>query len=114
MTMVEEQVPTREEVSAEDTWDISSLYADQAAWEADVERISNDLLPALTSLQGSLANGPEALLAVFQAQEALGMVLEQIYVYASLRADEDTANQHHQALEERATALSIKASAATS
>ncbi|HYF65501.1 MAG TPA: oligoendopeptidase F [Herpetosiphonaceae bacterium] len=113
MTMTAQTVPVRSEVNPEDTWDITSLYADDAAWEADFARVGA-LLPSIEALQGTLHQGPAALLKVYQVQEEIGKIAEQVLVYASLRADEDTANAHYQAMDERASSLLSQFSAAQS
>jgi oligoendopeptidase F len=113
MTMTAQELPNRSEINTEDTWDITSLYADDSAWEADFARVT-ELLPILQKLQGTLHEGPAALLNVFEQQEALSKMAEQVLVYASLRADEDTANAHYQALDERASTLMAHVGAATS
>ncbi len=113
MTMTAQELPSRSDVKTEDTWDITSLYADDTAWEADFARVT-ELLPGLQTLQGALHQGPAALLTVFEQQEAVSKLAEQVLVYASLRADEDTANAHYQAMDERASTLIAHVSAATS
>lgn len=113
MTMTAQTVPARSEVNVEDTWDITSLYADDAAWEADFARVG-ELLPTIEALQGTLSQGPAALLRVYQVQEEIGKLAEQVLVYASLRSDEDTGNAHYQAMDERASTLMSQFSAAQS
>ena len=52
----------RADVPAEFKWDFSPIFADWAAWEAgmaDMER----RMDAFAKLKGSLAQGPQALLA---------------------------------------------------
>lgn len=111
MTLTAQELPTRSEVNNEDTWDITSLYADDAAWEADFAHVT-ELLPAFQHLQGTLQQGAAALLRVFEQQEALSLIADQVLVYAALRADEDTANPHYQALDERASTLMAQVRAA--
>ena len=57
-----QKVPTRSELPTEYTWDLSVVYANVDAWDQDVARIEG-LLPELTSLQGTLAQGAAKLLA---------------------------------------------------
>jgi oligoendopeptidase F len=113
MTMTAQTVPARSEVNVEDTWDITSLYADDAAWEADFARVG-ELLPSIEALQGTLHQGPAALLRVYQVQEEVGKLAEQVLVYAALRSDEDTGNAHYQAMDERASSMMSQFSAAKS
>ncbi|HEY1016904.1 MAG TPA: M3 family oligoendopeptidase, partial [Herpetosiphonaceae bacterium] len=111
MTMTAQALPERHEINPEDTWDISSIYASDEAWEADFAKIEAGL-PELQALAGTLREGPQALLKVFQAQESLWIVAEQVLAYAYLRGDEDTTNARYQAMRERSNTLAAKASAA--
>ncbi len=112
MTTLTKPLASRDSIAVEDTWDLSVLYADEAAWEADFAQITQ-LLPEIQALQGTLSTGPQALLKVLQLQDRIWMLTEQVMVYGYLRGDEDTTNTHYQALEERASSLSAKVGAAT-
>ena len=105
-------VRSRGDIPVEDTWDVTVLYANDAAWEVDFNRVES-LIPGIEALRGTLADGPDALLALFEKQAELWMLAEQVRVYSYLRGDEDTTNTHYQALEERASSLMARVSAAT-
>ena len=113
MTMTVQTIPARSAVNTEDTWDISSLYADETTWEDDFARVGA-MLPEMEQLQGTLHAGPVALVRVFQTQENVSKLAERVLVYAALRADEDTGNAHFQSLDERANTLIAQVGAATS
>ena len=34
------EVPTRDQIALEDTWDLGGIYPEESAWEADAERMS--------------------------------------------------------------------------
>ena len=94
--MTEHAAKTRGELPPEMTWDLTRLYADDTLWEHDFSEIDT-LVKAFLQYRGRLAESPETLLAAFQADDALSLVLEQLYVYAHLKADEDTGNSANRA-----------------
>ena len=53
-------LPLRNEVKTEDCWDLSSLYIDNASWEADYKKLE-DLIPTYETFRGKLSDSPEAL-----------------------------------------------------
>ena len=82
----------REEIPAEYRWDFSPIYADWDAWEAgmkDVQAKMDDFV----SRKGTLASGPEAVLAAYRAFDDIGMLSYRIYRYPQLQRDVDTRNQ---------------------
>ena len=94
---------SRNEIDRNITWDLSRLYAGDAQWEKDFAEI-DDGVKAFLKFKGRLAESPETLLAAFQADDELGLVLERLYVYAHLKADEDTGNSANRARLDRISA----------
>ena len=43
-----QKVPRRDEIATKDTWDLTKIYADTAAWEQDVTRLEG-LLPEVAA-----------------------------------------------------------------
>lgn len=90
--------PARSQVKKSDKWDIEKLYADDAAWNSDLEKLPK-LLDSVLKLKPLLEDSEKAtaqgLLSVLKAVEALEKVWEKTGHYASLMkaADgSDTAN----------------------
>ncbi|MDO7844525.1 M3 family oligoendopeptidase [Sphingomonas immobilis] len=80
-------------------WDLSDLYADEAAWDAARKKALADL-PGLAKYKGKLGSNAETLAAALSLQTALDRVISRVYVYASLKADADlrvSASQEKQA-----------------
>ncbi len=105
-------LPKRQDVPREHTWNLESIYPNDDLWEADFARVEG-ALPELEALSGTLANGPEALLHAIQRIHETQMLLEQLWVYASMRRDEDTTNPTYQAFFERASSLAARFGSAT-
>lgn len=100
-------IPTRDQIAIEDTWDLSTIYQDEATWESDIERIQM-LLAAAKSHQGSLGESPARLRQALDDVMALRQALERLRVYATLRKDEDTASAEALRRYERAIAAAIE------
>lgn len=88
--MTEEQRPRREAVPAELTWDLTLLYPNDAAMEADLKQISKRS-SEVAKLAGTLTSAP-GLLHALRAVRDLESDLEKAYVYAFLRRDSDTTD----------------------
>jgi oligoendopeptidase F len=97
-------VPQRSEIALEHTWDIASVFATDAAWEAEFARIAGEL-PKLGGFQGRLGETPARLLEWLHASEALLNAAGKIYLYASMLHNTNTADQQASAQYDRATGL---------
>jgi oligoendopeptidase F len=105
------QVPRRSEIPVEHTWDLTKVYPDDAAWEQAVTCLL-ETLPRVTELQGTIHQGPQALLRVLQTRDETGLPLDQIRVYAHMRRDSDSADPAGQALTEKAGSIAARVQAA--
>ncbi|MFC4772247.1 oligoendopeptidase F [Enterococcus hermanniensis] len=107
------QLPKRQEVPVELTWDLTKIFADEAAFEAKVKALSEELLN-VEQVKGSLGQGASELLKAVDYVLDIYRKAEVVYVYAHLKNDEDTANTTNQALYARASSLITKVSEAVS
>ncbi|KAB8145199.1 oligoendopeptidase F [Chloroflexia bacterium SDU3-3] len=105
------KVPRRDEVEDEYTWDLSTIYADDAAWEQAVAALEAQT-PDLGALEGTIAQGAKALLHALTLADKVAEQLWQVYVYAGRRHDSDTTDTAGQALDSRAGSVVAKISAA--
>ncbi len=99
---------SRSDVPKEYTWDLESIYAHDEDWERDFQTIQRKL-PVLTALKDTLAQSGEALLHVLQKRDEIYETLEQLYIYALMRKDEDTTNSMYQGMFDRAVQLFVQA-----
>lgn len=83
--------PTRDQVPAHDTWDLSPLYTETAAWQRDFETLQA-AYPKLANFAGTLGQSPERLLEALEFEKKLDLQIERIGQYASLRSCEDSSN----------------------
>ncbi|MFZ5817753.1 MAG: oligoendopeptidase F [Bacillota bacterium] len=103
----------RHEVPVEEKWDLDSVYPSVEAWEQDYSK-TEAMIPEVTGFQGKLGESSQTLLKALQTRDQISQLLEQCYVFAHMKEDEDTANSTYQALASRATSLYAKVSAALS
>ena len=106
-------VPERSELSEKHTWDLGSIYASDDDWEAAYEDVAARL-DDLEAYEGRLTESGETLLEALQIRDEIHREAEKVSAYARMRSDEDTRDQHYQALRARASSLMADVSSATS
>lgn len=106
------KVLTRDEVPVEMTWDLSLMYENNAAFEADFEKL-NPMCGELAALQGHLLDSPENLLRGIELSDDLSRLGEKLYVFAHLKSDENTSNNPNRARMDRISAAFAKISGVT-
>ncbi len=92
---VADRLPERAEIESEYTWDLEALYASLEDWEADFQRIES-LMEPLEAMRGEI-DSAEDFMEVMEMETEMERLVEKLYVYAHLRADENTANDENQA-----------------
>ena len=103
------QLPKRAEVDPADTWDLSSLFADDAGWEAAFRQWEGKL-DALESYKGRLSESPAVLAEFIALDLQIDQMAESAYTYAMLKYSEDTSNGTYQGFQQRALSLYGKTS----
>ena len=78
----------REEMPDRYKWNLSDIFADWEVWEAGFSRLDAGI-DQYAALKGTLAQGPDRLLAAFKLSEELGQLAYRVWYYPSLRYDED-------------------------
>ena len=81
-------IPLRSEISAGDKWDLSSLFANEEAWEAAFKDYEA-MLPAIGAFRTTLGASRDALRRALSFYRDFGILDERLGVYASLRQTED-------------------------
>lgn len=107
------QLPTREQVPEHATWDLTSIFADDQAFE-EAYAVVLEEVKAADSYKGTLANGATAFLDALTYVLDISRKLETLYVYSHLKNDQDTTNTTYQALYARASSLASQVSASLS
>jgi oligoendopeptidase F len=102
----------RSDIPKEYTWDLESIYASDEEWERAFQSIQQGI-PELEALKGTLAQSGQTLYSLLQKRDALSEQLETLFVYASMRRDEDTTNSKYQGMFDRAMQIAVRFSTAT-
>ena len=103
----------RSEVPAELTWDLTDIYPDDAAWEAALAAVPEQV-KAVTKYQGKLGDNAQTLLACLEAAEELQARLIPVFSYASLQLAGDGTAPIHQAAAARVGSMVASVQAAIS
>ncbi len=107
------QLPLRSEVPAADTWDLSRLYADDAAWEKDFAKLEKRIA-GFARFQGKLGEGAESLAACFKFDRDFDRLGERLGTYAFLKTAEDATNSDYQRMQGRFMNVASQAGQAAS
>lgn len=97
------EILTRDKLPENYKWDMTALYADDAAWEQERAAVAAEL-DTLGALAGELGQ-PERLLTALEHMFQLGCRLERLITYACCRRDEANSNPTYQRLSDMATHL---------
>lgn len=98
------KTPHRSEVAAGDTWDLTPLFADDAAWEAELQKLATDF-PQVAEYRGRVTESAATLLEVLEIEKGLDLRIEQLNQYAALRMTEDSSNPEALAREAKLQSL---------
>ena len=102
---------TRDQVSVDDTWDLSTIYPNEADWQGDAAAVAPQI-EAVTRWRDRLGESVATLADALADEMALRLTIERLRVYAQLRRDEDTGSSEAMARFERSVALAVEADAA--
>jgi oligoendopeptidase F len=108
-----DRLPTRAEVPAADTWDLSALFPDDTAWEAAFAGWEA-MVPGYAAHRGKLGSGPAALLAALEFDLQVERLGDRLGTYAFLKTTEDVADSKYQGMKARYIGVAAKAAEASS
>ena len=106
-------LPNRNEVPEELTWNLGLIFKDDAAFEAAFTEVKESI-PAVEKVAGTLGKSAKDLLTGLETILKTYRKLETVYVYASMKSDQDTNNSTNLALNARAATLYANVAAAGS
>jgi oligoendopeptidase F len=78
----------REEIASEFKWNLHDIFTGWEEWDAAYKRLDEGI-GRYATLKGTLAGGPDRLLAAFQLAEELGQLAYRVWYFPSLKYDED-------------------------
>lgn len=106
-------LPPRSRVKVADTWDLSSLYASDSAWEKAFSRWEKQT-QRYESFRATLSRSEVDLLACLKFDEKVDRLGERLGTYAFLKTTEDTANSDFQRMMGRFQHVASEAAQAAS
>lgn len=103
------KVKRREEILDADRWDIEKIYKNKEDWEKDFLKLKDEALK-LKDFQGKL-NDSKELLNFLKLDEEISRIADKLFIYASLKSDEDTGNNANQSLKNKMQSYAAELSA---
>ena len=79
----------RNEINEKYTWDLSTIFATDQAWEEELALLSKDTKES-SNFEGRLLESAASLLEITELYLDLNRRLEKLYVYAHMKNDQDT------------------------
>src|SRR5689334_13515913 len=103
----------RADLADADKWDLSDIYRDWAAWDADRAGLEA-LIDEYAAFKGTLGQSSDRLRAAFQLSDRLGQLAYKVYFFPALRYDEDQRDNQINARKQQVQALMARWQQATS
>ncbi len=102
---------SRDQIDEKYRWDLSSIFADDAAFEAALEQAKK--LPAqFAAYQGKISQSAASLLAYLKLDDQADLALTKLVNYAERKSDEDTRQSRYQDYSSQVMTLWVSLSSA--
>src|SRR6266498_4106540 len=92
-------------------WNLSHIFADWSEWQAAFDDLDTKI-GAYAALQGTLAQGPDRLLAALTLSDDIGQLTYKVWYFATLKYDEDQRDNQINAHRQQVQILFAKANQA--
>jgi len=109
---VEGPVP-RSQIEEKFKWSLEDIYPNQEEWKKDFVKIQNEYISKMEAFRGKLTNA-ENVLACFQLDNDMSRLMDKVYVYAYMKADENQDDSAASEMSSRAETLYSQVAAAGS
>jgi oligoendopeptidase F len=106
------QLRDRKDIPDRFKWNLTHIFPDWAAWQAAYDGLEKNIA-AYAALHGTLANGPNQLLAAMKLSDDIGQLTYKVWYFASLKYDEDQRDNQINAKRQQVQILFAKASQAS-
>ncbi|MBL0063088.1 MAG: oligoendopeptidase F [bacterium] len=103
----------RSQVETKYKWDLTAMYPNNEAWDADYKWIENKI-PELVAFQGKIGKSGKDLKAYLDLVVEVGGHNENLYTYANMSQHLDTRDQVYIGLRDRADVIGSKLSSSLS
>ena len=85
----------RHEINEKDTWDLSTIYLTDQAWEEALKDLT-EKLETVAQYEGHLLDSADSLLEITEFSLEMERQMEKLYVYAHMKNDQDTREAKYQ------------------
>lgn len=106
-------VSERSAIEDQYRWNLESIYTTDEDWETAFET-ADEQIEELREHEDRITENATGLLETLEAFEQAMRTVSTVYAYARMRRDEDTTDDHYQALTSRGQSLASRAQAAAS
>ena len=103
----------RSEIDSEFKWKIEDMYANDEAWNKDVDQVLS-MAEGFDKYRGKLTADATTLARAFADKDAIWQKLERAYVFAHMKLDEDRTQAESQARADRINSVIAKVDASLS
>ena len=97
----------RKDQKVENTWDIESIFPTEEDFWKQFKEVE-EFLPEIKNYKGKVTNGAKELLEVFKVSEKWGIKLEELYIYAFFRNDQDSTDSKNKEIYAKTGSLASK------
>lgn len=98
------RLPLRDEVPNELTWDLTTIYENDSDFEEDLEACKK-YISLINEMDKQINGDASRLLKVLETVNIIERKLDKLYVYSSLKSDEDISNSYYQSMKARCSIL---------
>ncbi|MFA6025631.1 MAG: oligoendopeptidase F, partial [Ignavibacteriaceae bacterium] len=106
-------LPLRDEIEAKYRWNLCFIFKSDEKWEAAFHLVE-EKIPGLKNFEGTLIEDAEKIIRYLKAEEEIGIILEQLHLYAMLSKDSDMNLTKYQSMDSRVKTLITNFSSVTS
>lgn len=95
--MKKKTVPSRNQLKAMDTWDLTRMFPADSSWELGYKKLEG-MIPVFDEFRGTLGQSAKRLRACCEFEVKFNRLAERLGVYAYLKSSEDVTNNLYQGM----------------
>lgn len=108
-----EELRCREEIPTESKWNVETIYVSDDDWEKDFNKTAT-FMESIKKWTGRLSTSPDTLKSAVKEMLSQHRLLEKLFVYASMKRDEDLGNSDYSGMASRIMSRLVEFTAAHS
>ncbi|WP_064591969.1 oligoendopeptidase F [Streptobacillus moniliformis] len=90
-----EKILKRSEVDINKTWDLTTIFENDASWEKEFEKLYSEI-ESISKFEETMIDDVNTLADTLDLDDKLNQRIMLLYTYAHLKGDEDTGNSKYQ------------------